>query len=297
MGLPITELAITELARAKVNLTVAVHGRRRDGYHELQSLVTFAHLHDAVTLHPGSADALTVTGPFAHLIDGENLLNRALTLLREVAPHLRLGSVQLVKNLPVAAGLGGGSADAAALLRAVRRANQDHAARVPWPEIAARLGADVPVCLGDRPALACGKGERIAPLRHLPELDVVVVNPRLPLATASVFAALRSGPAPEVDAAPVPPTLAGLQELLDYMRTHGNDLEVAAIGLLPQIAEIKALLANQPDCRLAAMSGSGPTCFGVFSGPAEARRASAALASARPDWWVAPTVLAGAGRV
>jgi 4-diphosphocytidyl-2-C-methyl-D-erythritol kinase len=290
-------LAITELARAKLNLTLAVRGRRSDGYHELESLVTFADIHDEVTLYPEAVDALAVTGPFAHSVDGENLLSRTLALLREADPRLRLGSVHLVKNLPVAAGLGGGSADAGALLRAVCRANQDHAAAVPWREIAVQLGADVPVCLGDRPAFVWGKGENIVPLRRLPQVDVVIVNPRVPLATAGVFAALRSGPAPAVEAIPTPPDLPELQALLDYMLATGNDLEIAAIGLLPQVAEAKALLADQPDCRFAAMSGSGPTCFGVFSNPVDARRAAAALASARPHWWVAPTVLAGADAV
>jgi 4-diphosphocytidyl-2-C-methyl-D-erythritol kinase len=290
-------LPVTESARAKVNLTLAVRGRRGDGYHELESLVTFAEIHDAVTLHPEAGDTLTVTGPFAQSLDGENLLSRTLALLREADPRLRLGSVHLVKNLPVAAGLGGGSADAAALLRAVCRANQEHAAGVPWLEIAARLGADVPACLGDRPALVWGKGENIAPLRRLPQVDAVIVNPHVPLATAAVFAALRSGAAPPAETAPTPPDLSGLQGLLEYMLTTGNDLEIAAVGLLPQIAEIKALLADQAECRFAAMSGSGPTCFGVFSSPVDARRASAALASARPDWWVQPTVLAGADAV
>jgi len=278
-----------------VNLTLVVRGRRGDGYHELVSLVTFADAHDEVMLHPDAESALSVSGPFARFIDGENLLARTLALLREADPGLRLGSVQLVKNLPVAAGLGGGSADAAALLRAVRRANEGRAAGVPWLEIAARLGADVPVCLADRPALVWGKGERIAPLRRLPRVDAVLVNPRVPLATAGVFAALKSGPAAAAEAAPSLPEFSDLEGLLDYMRTHGNDLEGAAIGILPLIAEIKALLGAQADCRFAAMSGSGPTCFGIFSSPAGARRAASAVAASKPQWWVEHASLAGTG--
>src|SRR5262245_41798278 len=163
-------MSVRELARAKVNLTLAVRGRRSDHYHELVSLVTFAAVHDVVTLDPGAGERLTVTGPFARFIDGENLISRTLALVREADPRLRLGSVQLVKNLPVAAGLGGGSADAAALLRAVRRANGDRAGTFPWQEVATRLGADVPMCLAGRPALVWGKGERIAPLRRLPRI-------------------------------------------------------------------------------------------------------------------------------
>jgi 4-diphosphocytidyl-2-C-methyl-D-erythritol kinase len=290
---PISDFRFRELARAKVNLTLAVRGRRGDGYHELVTLATFAEIHDVVTLDAGAGEALTVSGPFAQSIDGENLLTRTLAALREADPRLRLGSVHLVKNLPVAAGIGGGSADAAALLRAVRRANEDRAADVAWMEIAIRLGADVPMCFVNRPALVWGKGETIAPLRHLPQVDAVIVNPRVPLATAGVFAALRSGSAPPTGAASDLPDLSDLEGMLDYMRAVGNDLERAALGLLPQIAEIKALLAAQTGCRFAAMSGSGPTCFGIFSSAVGAGRAASAVTASRPEWWVEHTVLAG----
>src|SRR5262249_40109784 len=156
--------------RAKINLTLTVRGRRRDGYHDLESLVTFAGVHDVVTLVPGSSGSVAVTGPFAQYISGENLLIRALGLLREAGFGLRLGAVRLGKTLPVAAGMGGGSADAAALLRAVRRANLERAADVPWLKIAARLGADVPVCFGDRPALVLGVGHDVVPVPSLPPL-------------------------------------------------------------------------------------------------------------------------------
>jgi 4-diphosphocytidyl-2-C-methyl-D-erythritol kinase len=285
---------IGELARAKVNLTLTVHGRRGDGYHELESLVAFAQIADVVTIDTDAGDRLTVTGPFAHCISGENLLTKAAALLRETGRPLRIGSVHLQKALPVAAGLGGGSADAAALLRAVRRANTEHADAIPWLEIAARLGADVPMCFTDRPVLVWGKGEHMAPVQLLPAMNAVLVNPRVPLETGTVFAALQSGPAPDAAVAPARPELSDLDGLLAYMRTRGNRLEEAACGLLPAIGEIKALLAAQPDCRLAAMSGSGPTCFGIFASPASARRAAATVAAAKPDWWVERTIFAGA---
>jgi 4-diphosphocytidyl-2-C-methyl-D-erythritol kinase len=291
----VSDLRFRELAHAKVNLALVVRGRRGDGFHDLVSLVTFADIHDEVTLDANAECALSVSGPFAQSIDGENLLSRTLALLREADPGLRLGSVHLVKNLPVAAGLGGGSADAAALLRAVRRANEQRAAAVPWLEIATRLGADVPVCLAHRPALVWGKGESVHLLRRLPPVDAVIVNPRVPLATAGVFAELQSGPAPMAEATPAPRDFSDLDGLLDYVRALGNDLEAAAVGLLPQIGEIKALLATQAGCRFAAMSGSGPTCFGVFSSPTGAHRAALAIAAAKPSWWVEHTVLAGAG--
>jgi 4-diphosphocytidyl-2-C-methyl-D-erythritol kinase len=288
-------MRIGELARAKVNLTLVVRGRRADGYHELASLVTFAEASDVVTIETdAAAGQLTVSGPSAPDIVGENLLSRTMALLRQADPHLRIGAVHLHKNLPVAAGLGSGSADAAALLRAVRRANPERTAAIDWLDIAARLGADVPVCFHDGPALMWGKGERTAPLRSLPALDAVLVNPRRPLATGSVFAGLGRGPVLADGPAPTPPAFADLAGLLDYMRAHGNDLEAPACALLPAISEIKALLAAQPDCRFAAMSGSGPTCFGLFSSPDAARAAAAAVAAAKPAWWVEPTVLAGA---
>jgi 4-diphosphocytidyl-2-C-methyl-D-erythritol kinase len=286
-------MSIREPARAKVNLTLRVRGRLGDGYHALESLVTFARAHDVVTLEPGCAEEVVVTGPFATSIEGENLLARTLALLRAADPGLQLGTVRLEKRLPVAAGVGGGSSDAAALLRAARRANPDREHGVPWLQIADRLGADVPVCFADRPALVWGRGEIIVPVASLPALDAVLVNPGLPLATGRVFSALQAGQAPSGLAPPHAPSFAGTRDLLDYMRGRGNDLEPAAVRLLPAIAEIKGLLGAQADCRFVAMSGSGPTCFAVFPTPDCARRAAAAVSKARPGWWIECTVLEG----
>jgi 4-diphosphocytidyl-2-C-methyl-D-erythritol kinase len=290
-------MRISEPARAKINLTLSVLGRRPDGYHDIESLVTFAEVGDRVSLLPGAAPSLTTRGPFAAAIDNENLLQRALSLLAGNAPSLRLGAVDLEKNLPVAAGLGGGSADAAALLRAVRRANPDHADVIPWVEVAARLGADVTVCLGDRPALISGVGEVIEALARGPQspstMAAVLANPGLSLATASVFRAL-AGPAitstRRPAAAPAGP-FADLDALLAYCRARSNDLERPAVSLLPPIADIKAGLAAQGGCRFAAMSGSGPTCFGIFADEKAAARAATALRIVQPDWWITATRL------
>src|SRR5262245_41529164 len=286
-----------ELARAKVNLTLAVRGRRADGYHDIVSLVAFAGIADRVTLHPGPDCRVTATGPFAVAIEGANLLERTLDLLREVKPELRLGTVELEKVLPVAAGLGGGSADAAALLRAVRRANPERAAAINWQDLAARLGADVPVCLAGEPAVMGGIGTRLEPLaqsRALPPLACVLVNPRVPLPTARVFAAFAAGaPDPllrhprrgeEADAEPA--AFFDVDALVAHMRTRGNDLEPTATRLLPVIAEIKAALSATPGCQIAAMSGSGPTCFGVFNNHRAAQGAAGAIARAHPGWWI-----------
>jgi 4-diphosphocytidyl-2-C-methyl-D-erythritol kinase len=239
---------------------------------------------------------VTTSGPFAADIEGPNLLDRALGLLREVDPGLVFGAVELEKNLPVAAGLGGGSADAAALLRAVRRANAERAGRIDWHGLAARLGADVPVCLAGVPALIRGIGDRVEPLdaaHRLPPLAAVLVNPRVPLPTARVFGALdASSPSPH--ASPAWGEWVGAENfdaLITYVLARGNDLESPATSLLPVIADVKAAILSQPGCRLAAMSGSGPTSFGIFGNDADAARAAVALARAYPDWWIAQTRL------
>ena len=288
-----------EIARAKINLTLRVLGRRPDGYHEIESLVAFAAIGDRVALTPGPECRVATSGPFARDIDGPNLLDTALGLLREHDAKLRLGTVLLEKNLPVAAGLGGGSADAAALLRAVRRANPERAGAVAWHALAARLGADVPVCLAGKPALISGIGDKVEPLGAaygLPPMAAVLVNPRLPLPTAQVYRAGRRTHLGQPVRAPrrLRP-FSDLAGLVDSMRRHGNDLERPAIALLPAIADIKAALAAQPGCRIAAMSGSGPTCFGIFADDASAARAlPPRLPSQHPRWWVVATQVVGA---
>ena len=252
-------MPVRELARAKINLTLSVLGRRADGYHELESLVTFADVHDVVTLEPGAAGSVVVAGSFAGYIGGENLLVRALTLLRDAdhdAPP-RLGSP---RQEPAGCGRHRrrlGRRGGAAARR--QRANPERAANVAWLDIAARLGADVPVCLGARPALMWGIGEKTEPLRRLPQAHAVLVNPGVPLPTADVFRALDGGTdtGGACRAGGPRPRAAGRSDR--HMRARGNDLERPAIRLLPVIGEIKAALEAEPGCLLAAMSGSGPT--------------------------------------
>jgi 4-diphosphocytidyl-2-C-methyl-D-erythritol kinase len=286
-------MPVHELAHAKINLTLQVLGRRDDGYHELESLVTFADIHDTVTLEPGAGGSVAVVGPFAGYIGGENLLVRAMNLLRGADAKLQLGSVRLVKNLPVAAGIGGGSADAAAFLRAVRHVNADRATSVAWLDIARRLGADVPVCFGAEPALVWSLGEKTASLASLPAVSAVLVNPRVPLATADVFKALGAGPAAPSRRRPSVPELPRLADLVGYMRAHGNALERPATALVPAIRDVKAALEAQPECRYAAMSGSGPTCFGIFADRGQALDAARRIAGIHAGWWVQATVLQG----
>lgn len=279
-----------EAARPKINLTLRILGRRADGYHVLQSLVAFADAPaDAVTLDTSMPVGVAVSGPFAGGIAGANLLQTVLELVAEAAPSACLGHLALVKNLPVAAGIGGGSADAAAALRALRRANPELATNVDWWAIALRLGADVPVCLEDRPAWMSGIGERIEPLEALPVLDVVLANPLVPVPadkTAQVFRALGAPALASADeAVPAKPRMACRDELVRRI-DGGNDLEAAARQVVPAIGAVLESLRAEPGCRVAAMSGAGPTCFGMFDDAEAARAAAASLAARHPAWWV-----------
>jgi len=288
--------AITELASAKVNLTLKVRGRRPDGYHAIESLIAFAaDVGDVVRLEPGAEQAVRVTGPFAGAIVGPNLVATALARLADASPQLALGGVTLEKRLPVAAGIGGGSADAAALLRAVRRANPALAGTVDWAALAASLGADVPVCLEVASAFVWGAGERIAALPGLPRLHAVLVNPLAAVPadkTAQVFGGLAAPPA----TAPAPPPaipgpFADAAALLGYMRAEGNDLVTPAAEVVPQIASVQAALSALPGCLYAGLSGAGPTSYAIFATAQEAGAAAVALCRDRPDWWVEASVL------
>jgi len=290
--------AITEIARAKINLTLSVRGRRADGYHEIESLVVFAtDLGDVVRLVPGEESGCIVRGPFAAAIEGDNLIDTALLRLAERAPELTLGEVTLEKCLPVAAGIGGGSADAAALLRAVRFANGSRSSAVDWAGIAAVLGADVPVCFLNRPALVTGVGEMLEPVADLPRLHAVLVNPLTPVPfgkTRKVFARLSVPNAPATAERAKPPgPFAHAPALVGYMAAVGNDLMEAAMDVEPAIAQVQAALSATLDCKFAGLSGSGPTCYGIFATPEAAAAAREILRAEHPRWWIVATTLGG----
>ncbi len=285
---------LVESAPAKVNLTLRVVGRRRDGYHEIESLVAFAEFGDRLRLWPGSGLTLAVNGPTAVKagdIDG-NLVLKAAREMSARQNGLTLGAFRLDKRLPVAAGLGGGSADAAAALRLIARANgltRDD----PQLYAAARAtGADVPVCLDSRPRIMRGIGDILSEPLTLPTLPAVLVNPGVALATKEVFAgwATASSPSPKAGFAALgaPPTRAAL---LEFLLAQANDLERPAIALAPVIADVLAVLRNCVGCKVARMSGSGATCFALFASAAAAHRAARALRSKFPNWWIRPTTL------
>lgn len=285
---------VTELARAKVNLTLRVLGRRPDGYHALESLVTFADCGDVLKLAPDTEPAVAAHGPFAGDITGENLVVAALDRLKLAEPGLRFGRITIEKNLPVAAGLGGGSADAAAAIRAVRRANPAHANTVDWEGIAASLGADVPVCLENAPSLMWGIGEKLRPAPGLPRLPAVLVNPGAapPDKTRQVFLRLAAPPLPGQPPDPDPlPSFGSPDDFIAYLAGHQNDLAVPACDLMPACSRAEAALAGCAGCRLVRMSGAGPTIYGIFDTAEASHSAADALSRSYPDWWVRAVVL------
>jgi len=280
-------------APAKVNLTLHILGRRADGYHELESLVVFADVGDRLTFSPGGALALEVSGPTSQAAGAtdDNLVLKAARALAGRVESLTLGRFILDKQLPVAAGLGGGPSDAAAALRLLARANGLASDDARLYAAARATGADVPVCLDPRARMMRGVGELLSEPMTLPDLPAVLINPGVAVATRDVFAALAaptlSGPAPRDDFFSIETDAASLVALLQARR---NDLEIPAIRLQPVIADVLEALRASPGCLLMRMSGSGATCFGLFGSIAAAESAAQALAAAHPSWWVRATV-------
>jgi 4-diphosphocytidyl-2-C-methyl-D-erythritol kinase len=284
---------LVDNAPAKVNLTLRVVGRRADGYHELESLVAFADVCDGLSFTPGGELALRVHGPSAAQAgDGDdNLVLKAGRALAARVPDLTLGLFALDKQLPVAAGLGSGSADAGAALRLLARANGLAQDDERLREAARATGADVPICLDPRPRLMRGVGEILSAPLPLPPLPAVLVNPGVALSTKAVFAGWTAA------AQALPFDLAAAanadsrEQLLQLLLLHANDLEPAAGALAPAVGEVLAALRVLTDCRLARMSGSGATCFALFSSAAAAIAGAEAMKGKCPHWWVRATKL------
>lgn len=280
--------AVTAFAPAKVNLYLHVTGRRGDGYHLIDSLVAFADIGDRVTARPAAGLSLTVSGPQAAGLAAEgdgNLVLRAARLLAAYAAIAPAAALHLQKNLPVAAGLGGGSSDAAAALRALCALWRLAPGEDVLAALGAELGADVPVCLHTRAAWVGGIGEAVSPEPELPAAAILLVNPRRPLPTAAVFRARRGAFGAAVGRfSPMPRDAVGLARALALCR---NDLTEAAVALVPEIGDVLSRMARLPGALLARMSGSGATCFALFSDRAAAERARAALLAAEPGWWCA----------
>jgi 4-diphosphocytidyl-2-C-methyl-D-erythritol kinase len=286
--------ALIEDGRAKVNLTLRVLGRRVDGYHDLESVVAFADCADRLTLKAGSDLILTATGPRAKECGetADNLVIKAARLLGERVAGLKVGEFTLDKQLPVAAGIGGGSADAAAALRLLARANTIEIDDIRVIAAAELTGADVPVCLSSRACVMTGVGETLLPL-NLPKMPCLLVNPRVPVATSDVFAALglrsgemRVGAADVVQASAWPESGASFEDWLDTLAAGSNDLEAPAMRIQPMIGEVLSALRATAGVRLARMSGSGATCFAIFDNDEAAQRAAQSIQLDHPLWWV-----------
>lgn len=267
-------------AHAKVNLWLNVVGRRDDGYHLLDSLVAFVDLADRVEARPDDRLSLDLDGPLAGALaeEADNLVLRAARLLADRAGVAPRAAIRLTKHVPVAAGLGGGSADAAAVLRELL-----DLWRVAMPEeelfdLAARLGADVPMCLAGRAAFVSGIGERLTWAPPLPPGAVLLVNPGVAMPTRDVFAARHGAFSAE---RPVPQPWRDLAELADVLAQRGNDLTAAAVSLAPLVGQVLEALGRN-GARYAAMSGSGATCFALYDSPELAQRAASVLP---PAWW------------
>jgi 4-diphosphocytidyl-2-C-methyl-D-erythritol kinase len=288
--------ARAELAPAKVNLTLRVIRRRADGYHDIESLVVFAAVGDALTFGRAHEMSLVVRGPTA-TASGDLADNLVLKAARELAKRvegLQQGHFALVKRLPVAAGLGGGSADAGAALRLLARANHIALDDPRLMAAAGATGADVPVCLDPRPRVMRGIGDILSPPIDLPRLPAVLVNPGVAVPTKDVFAALRLKPATSTGTSVPEKEGKALVTKGDFLRTIGedrNDLEAPAIALQPIIANVLSDLRALAGCRLARMSGSGATCFGLFNSGRGAMAAARALRAKNPNWWIRATTL------
>ena len=280
--------ALTIAAPAKINLYLHVLGRRDDGMHLLDSLVMFTALGDEITVRPAHALILEIDGPFAGDLNPDaegNLVRRAAEQLAQATGRRSRAAIRLTKNLPVAAGLGGGSADAAATLRALMTLWRIPPDAVDLAALALRLGADVPMCLHRQPTFVGGIGERLTPAPALPKFGLLLVNPGVALSTPQVFRA-RSGPFSK--AARFEHQPRDTAELVALLAHRSNDLTAPATQCCAAVAHVLAALEASPGCRLARLCGSGATCFGIFDDQPSAAIAAQLL---RPSpWWVKPTI-------
>lgn len=288
-------MRFVERAPAKVNLTLHVNGRREDGFHELESLVAFTCFGDLLTLEAGAPLSLDVTGPRAQAAGPleDNLVLKAARAFAARWPNGQGGAFRLNKTLPAAAGIGGGSSDAAAALRLLARANAVPLESEILLDVAASVGSDVPVCLGASARMMLGRGERLgAPLR-LPPLYAVLVNPGVAAETKAVFArmGLKPGEASGFDKHPVMAEGLAFDALLPLLRRARNDMEDAASVIAPVVGDVLAVLSAARGCRLARMSGSGATCFALFETRRAASRAASVIRRGHPGWWVRACVL------
>ncbi len=283
-----------EAAPAKLNLSLGVRGRREDGYHELNSLVCFTNFGDELKLEPGAGFKLVVDGPFAGEIEGKNLLTSMARALLEDLGRVDFGTLFLRKNIPVAAGLGGGSSDAAALIRLLSRVFHHEFSKEDIAVFGKRFGADVPACVIGRPGVMRGIGEIFEPVCPFPGFGVLLVNPLKPVLTKAVFKQLNAPLLTDAERGrEAAVEFENLSALLTYMESHENDLLVPANVLEPFVRDVLSKIEALPGCLLARLSGSGATCFGVFKSRGDADLAREQLLKVAPDWWIEASEVAG----
>ncbi|WP_417828500.1 4-(cytidine 5'-diphospho)-2-C-methyl-D-erythritol kinase [Thalassospira sp.] len=284
-------------APAKVNLFLHVTGKRDDGYHLLESLVCFTASGDVLSGEMRNDDKITlsITGPMASDLSSEkiddNLVMRAARLLQGTCAPDRGADLILDKRLPIASGIGGGSADAAAALRLLIDMWQIDIDPKSLSDLALSLGADVPVCLHGRTCLMTGIGENITELPDLPDVPVVLINPGKAVSTPEIFKARADEGFSPAGAWETERTFTSAASLADALSECGNDLTLPASGILPEICDVLNALAREEGCLMARMSGSGATCFGIYDTSEQADRAAHAIAIRNPEWWISPTYI------
>jgi 4-diphosphocytidyl-2-C-methyl-D-erythritol kinase len=282
-------MAQSVTARAKINLFLHAGDKRDDGFHPLQSLAVFPDFGDTLTAEAADGLSLSVTGPFGAALAGEadNLVLKAARALAAKAGCAAAANITLVKNLPLASGIGGGSADAAAALRALSALWSLDLDDAALGEVGASLGSDIPVCVASQPRWMEGRGEILGPVASMPHLPLLLVNPGIAVPTAGVFAALqaRSGVARQLP----PGRFSDMADLLRFMDSTKNDLEAPARGLFPQIGEVLTALAGLPGALFTRMSGSGATCFALFPDDESCKRGGTILSKVKSGWWIQPT--------
>jgi 4-diphosphocytidyl-2-C-methyl-D-erythritol kinase len=280
-------------APAKINLCLHIGAKRPDGYHDLQSLVTFADFGDELIFERNSSLSLSIGGPFADSLtgEGENLILKAARRLRQERGSSDGAKITLIKHIPVASGVGGGSSDAAAALRGLNRLWNLTSATAELQRIGAEIGSDVPVCVEPAAAWMEGRGERVRFLPALPRLSTLLVNPRVHLSTADVFRRLDDRSGTNLNA-PVTP-FADVAALVEYLETTSNDLEAPAVALTPVIGELLDEMKRLPGVRFARMSGSGATCYAIMKDAESSDAGFRDLRNRYPHWWTVATFLGG----
>ncbi len=288
---------VREFAPAKINLFLHVGEKRNDSFHELESLVVFADVGDVLEFAPSDTLTLTLNGPYAKGLQAEsdNLVLRAARALAAHSGNAQGATMSLTKNLPVASGIGGGSADAAAALRGLAKLWKFNVLPAELQRMAEDLGSDVPVCIAGKSAWMEGRGERVTPAGTLPGMAMVLVNPGVAVPTADVFRGLKSRRGTgKVDHAA---RMKQPGELIAFLKSTTNDLEAPARAIAPVIGEVLGELSRMPGIELWRMSGSGATCFGLFEDTNSAAMATIALSHSHPSWWAtAARITSGQGR-